>query len=124
MPLGALGLVLIAALCHSTWNLLLKTEPRRLQVQSGALATGVLLASPVLLFYSLDAISPTAWLLIVLSALFETGYVFALSAAYGSAISPWSTRSRGGRRRSWSARWRWRCSASACPARAWPASPW
>jgi multidrug transporter EmrE-like cation transporter len=83
MPLGALGLVLIAALCHSTWNLLLKTEPRRLQVQSGALATGVLLASPVLLFYSLDAISPTAWLLIALSALFETGYVFALSAAYG-----------------------------------------
>jgi drug/metabolite transporter (DMT)-like permease len=52
-------------------------------VQSGALATGVLLASPVLLFYSLDAISPTAWLLSVLSALFETGYVFALSAAYG-----------------------------------------
>jgi len=84
MPLGALGMVLIAALCHSTWNLLLKTEPRRLQVQSGALAVGVLLASPVLFFYSLEAVSPTAWLLILLSALFETAYVFSLTAAYGA----------------------------------------
>lgn len=84
MPLGALGLVLAAALCHSTWNLLLKTEPRRLEVQSGALTVGVLLASPVLLFCSLGAVSPTAWLLILLSALFETAYVFALSAAYGA----------------------------------------
>jgi drug/metabolite transporter (DMT)-like permease len=84
MPLGALGLVLIAALCHSTWNLLLKTEPRRLQVQSGALTVGVLLASPVLVFYPLATISPTAWLLILLSALFETAYVFSLTAAYGA----------------------------------------
>ena len=84
MPLGALGLVLIAALCHSTWNLLLKTEPRRLQVQSGALAVGVLLASPVLFIYPLATISPTAWLLILLSALFETAYVFSLTAAYGA----------------------------------------
>ncbi len=84
MPLDALGIVLIAALCHATWNLLLKTESRRLQVQSGALAVGVLLASPVLFFYSLDTVSPAAWLLIVLSALFETAYVFALTAAYGA----------------------------------------
>ncbi|HSF06531.1 MAG TPA: DMT family transporter [Methylomirabilota bacterium] len=84
MPLGALALVLIAALCHATWNLLLKTEPRRLQVQSGALTVGVVLASPVLFIYSVGTICPAAWLLIVLSALFETAYVFTLTAAYGA----------------------------------------
>jgi drug/metabolite transporter (DMT)-like permease len=84
MPLDALGIVLIAALCHSTWNLLLKTEPRRLQVQSSALIVGVLLASPVLFFYPLTTISRDAWVLIVLSALFETAYVFSLTAAYGA----------------------------------------
>ncbi len=84
MPLDALGIVLIAALCHATWNLLLKTEPRRLHVQSGALAVGVLMALPVLFFYPLAAVSPAAWGLIVLSALFETAYVFALTAAYGA----------------------------------------
>ncbi|MGH7300286.1 MAG: EamA family transporter, partial [Candidatus Rokuibacteriota bacterium] len=84
MPLDALGIVLIAALCHATWNLLLKTEPRRLHVQSGALAVGVLMAAPVLFFYPLATVSPTAWVLIVLSALFETAYVFALTAAYGA----------------------------------------
>src|SRR5262245_11199354 len=84
MPLDALGIVLIAALCHSTWNLLLKSEPRRLQVQSGALAVGVLLASPVVFFYPLGTVSQAAWVVIVLSALFETAYVFALTAAYGA----------------------------------------
>jgi drug/metabolite transporter (DMT)-like permease len=84
MPLDALGIVLIAALCHSTWNLLLKTEPRRLHVQSSALVVGVLLASPVLFFYPLATVSRDAWVLIVLSALFETAYVFSLTAAYGA----------------------------------------
>jgi drug/metabolite transporter (DMT)-like permease len=84
MPLDALGIVLFAALCHSTWNLLLKTEPHRLHVQSSALVVGVLLASPVLFFYPLTTVSRDAWVLIVLSALFETAYVFSLTAAYGA----------------------------------------
>ena len=49
MPAAAVLLVLAAAVCHSTWNLLIKSEPRRLEVQSGALAVTVLVASPVLL---------------------------------------------------------------------------
>src|SRR5439155_13704561 len=49
MPLAALLLVLGAALCHSAWNLLVKTDARRLEIQSGALIVGVLLCSPVLL---------------------------------------------------------------------------
>lgn len=84
MPLGALGLVLLAAVCHTTWNLLLKRHPDRLAAQTTALAAAVLLASPILALYSLAALPPEAWALAVVSALFETGYVFALSAAYGA----------------------------------------
>src|SRR5437899_113699 len=82
MPLSALLLVLGAALCHSTWNLMVKSERRPIMVQTGALAVGVVLASPVLLLYRLGDLTWTAWLLVLLSALFETGYVFALSTAY------------------------------------------
>ena len=82
MPPAALLLVLGAAVCHSVWNLIVKSEPRPLAVQSGALAVGVVLASPGLFVYSLKELSPTAWMLVLLSALFETGYVFALLTAY------------------------------------------
>jgi drug/metabolite transporter (DMT)-like permease len=84
MPPAALVLVLGAALCHSAWNLILKRETRRLEVQSGALAIAVLLAAPVLLVYPLGAVSGQGWALVVLSALFETGYVFALTSAYAA----------------------------------------
>ncbi len=84
MPLAALLLVLGAALCHSAWNLLVKTDARRLEIQSGALIVGVLLCSPVLLIYSLADVSRLAWGVIFVSGLFETAYVFALTAAYGA----------------------------------------
>jgi drug/metabolite transporter (DMT)-like permease len=84
VPLAALLLILLAAGCHTTWNLLLKRSPERLTTQAGALAWGVVLASPVLAFYSLRDVPSGAWLLIVASAVFETGYVFSLSAAYGA----------------------------------------
>src|SRR5213593_934158 len=79
MPLAALLLVLGAALCHSAWNLLVKTDARRLEIQSGALIVGVLLCSPVLLIYSLADVSRLAWGVIFVSGLFETAYVFALT---------------------------------------------
>jgi len=84
MPLGALGLVLLAAVCHTTWNLLLKRHPDRLAAQTTALAAAVVLASPILALYPLRALPPEGWSLALISALFETGYVFALSAAYGA----------------------------------------
>src|SRR5438876_11591689 len=82
MPLAALLLVLGAALCHSAWNLLVKTDARRLEIQSGALIVGVLLCSPVLLIYSLADASRLARGVIFLAGLFETAYVFALTAPY------------------------------------------
>lgn len=84
MPAPAILLVLLAAVCHTTWNLLLKRGAHRLETQAGALAWGVALASPVLFVYSLADVTPWGWALIGASALFETGYVFALTSAYGA----------------------------------------
>src|SRR5436305_6984728 len=84
MPLAALVLVLGAAVCHSAWNLLVKSDARRLEIQSGALIVGAVLCSPVLLMYPLSSVSRVAWGVILLSGLLETAYVFALTAAYGA----------------------------------------
>src|SRR2546428_2584221 len=84
MPLAALLLVLGAAVCHSVWNLLVKSDARRLEIQSGALLVGVVLCSPVLLIYPLTAVSPAAWGAVLVSGLFEAGYVFAPPAADGA----------------------------------------
>jgi drug/metabolite transporter (DMT)-like permease len=84
VPPSAFLLVLLAAVCHTTWNLLLKRGTERLTTQAGALASAVVLASPVLAFYSPADLPPAAWALVAASALFETGYVFALTGAYGA----------------------------------------
>ncbi len=84
MPLAALLLVLGAAFCHSGWNLLVKSDARRLEIQSGALIVGTLLCAPVVLVYSLGEISAAAWTVILVSGVLETSYVFALTAAYGA----------------------------------------
>jgi drug/metabolite transporter (DMT)-like permease len=84
MPLAALLLVLGAAVCHSAWNLLVKADARRLEIQSGALVVGVILCSPALLIHPLTGVSLTAWGVILLSGVLETAYVFALTAAYGA----------------------------------------
>src|SRR2546430_9578176 len=89
MPLAALLLVLGAAVCHSVWNLLVKSDARRLEIQSGALLVGVVLCSPVLLIHPLTAVSPAAWGAVLVSGLFEAGYAFALTAAYAAGgLSP------------------------------------
>jgi len=80
----ALLLVLLAALCHSAWNLIVKTDARRLEIQSGALVVGTLMCAPVLFFYSPWVLSPRAWALIAVSTLFESAYVLALTSAYGA----------------------------------------
>ena len=84
MSLAALLLVLGAAVCHSAWNLLVKSDARRLEIQSGALVVGVVVCSPIVLIYPLTAVSPAAWGVILLSGVFETAYVLGLTAAYGA----------------------------------------
>jgi drug/metabolite transporter (DMT)-like permease len=80
----ALLLVLLAALCHSGWNLIVKTDPRRLEIQSGALWVGALMCAPVLYFHSPWGLPPQAWMAVVVSAALESGYVLALSSAYAA----------------------------------------
>ena len=80
----ALLLVLLAALCHSGWNLIVKTDPRRLEIQSGALWVGALICAPVLYFHSPWELPPQAWVAVVVSAALESAYVLALSSAYAA----------------------------------------
>ena len=82
MPLTALVLVLGAAVCHSAWNFVLKSERRRLPASLGALAVAAALSAPVLLVHSLTELPARTWVLVLLSAAFETAYVVALTAAY------------------------------------------
>src|SRR3989449_5351766 len=84
MRLAAFLLGLGAAVCHSAWTLLVKSAARRPEIRSGALLVGVVLCSPALLIYPLTAVSPAAWGAVLVSGLFEAGYVFALPAAYGA----------------------------------------
>src|SRR2546427_13114380 len=89
MPLAALLLVLGAAVCHSVWNLLVKGDARRLEIQSGALLVGVVLCSPALLIYPLTAVSPAAWGAVLVSGLFGAGEGFPLTAGgRGGGPSP------------------------------------
>ena len=83
MPLSALLLVLAAALLHGLWNLMLKREGGRSDIALGALAVGALLGAPAFVIYPVGDVPLEGWLLVLLSALFETGYFLALSAAYG-----------------------------------------
>jgi drug/metabolite transporter (DMT)-like permease len=84
VPISALLLVLGAAVCHTTWNVLLKRAASPLHSQASALAWGVVVASPVLFVYSLPDVPAAGWAAIAVSALFEAGYVFALTSAYGA----------------------------------------
>ena len=74
--------MLVAAACHTTWNLIFKAQQDRAEVSLGALVVGALLLSPVFAVYSVRDVSLEAWGLILLSGAFETAYVIGLTAAY------------------------------------------
>ena len=82
MPFVAVVLVLAAAACHTTWNLIFKSQADRAGVSLGALVVGTLMLTPCLLVYSLRDVPLEAWALILLSGVFETAYVVGLTAAY------------------------------------------
>jgi len=75
-------LVVGAAVCHSAWNLIFKSEPRRLQAFLGALTIATALCAPVALVHSPADLSSGTWALVLLSGALETAYVVALTAAY------------------------------------------
>jgi drug/metabolite transporter (DMT)-like permease len=90
MPFSALALVLLAALMHATWNLLLKGSENRARTAWLASAVGGLLGLPLILLS--DPVPLHSWGFAALAALLEVVYLTLLSAAYGrgdfSAVYP------------------------------------
>ncbi len=80
MPLSVLLMVLLAALMHAGWNLLLKQVEDKQLFTWWALVAGTLLALPVLLLGG--TIPSHIWPYAVISALAETAYFVALIRAY------------------------------------------
>ncbi len=87
MPPLALGLVIVAAVLHAGWNVLLKTSghPLRTAVRLQAIGTAVLAPLGVLAWFASGrpAIEPGGVALALGSGVLEAVYFLCLSAAYG-----------------------------------------
>jgi drug/metabolite transporter (DMT)-like permease len=83
MPLSAIGLLLVSAALHTTWNLLLKGGGEKYMASWWAMLIGSLLFLPALFFIGLPA--KTTWLLLLISAFVEAAYFIILSYAYDDA---------------------------------------
>jgi drug/metabolite transporter (DMT)-like permease len=80
MILLALGLLLIAAASHATWNLLVKRAQEKQVMTWLGLLVGVLIYLPIVFLNPINVLS--IWPLVLSSALVETIYYIALLRAY------------------------------------------
>lgn len=80
MPPAALGLLLIAALCHASWNFLLKRTRETFVVTWWAMVFSCVPAIVILLIY--PPLPARAYAFAGASALFQAAYYFALTSAY------------------------------------------
>jgi len=80
MPLTALGLLLAAAMMHTTWNLLVKRAKEKQVFIWCSLFAGIIIFSPLLLTSPLSLIS--IWPYLISSALVEAIYYITLIRAY------------------------------------------
>ncbi len=79
----ALGLVLLAALAHATWNLLAKQASDKLAFLWGATLVAAALYLPIGLWLFLTHPSPTlGWAIVSASTLLEAFYFWSLAQAY------------------------------------------
>ena len=83
MPLGAIGLLLISAALHTTWNLLLKQGGERYMATWWAMLVGSAIFLPVLFFTGLPA--RVTWVMMFTSAFMEAAYFVVLAFAYNDA---------------------------------------
>jgi drug/metabolite transporter (DMT)-like permease len=83
MPLGAIGLLLVSAALHTTWNLLLKQAGEKYMATWWAMLAGSLLFLPVLFLTGLPA--HVTWAFMLVSALVEATYFIVLAYAYEDA---------------------------------------
>jgi drug/metabolite transporter (DMT)-like permease len=80
LPLSALGLLLVAAICHAAWNLLLKKANEKFIATWWALIIVSLLSLPLLAFS--PALPREIWPYVLCSAACEAAYYTTLAAAY------------------------------------------
>jgi drug/metabolite transporter (DMT)-like permease len=80
MPLLALGLLLIAAVLHATWNLFVKRAKEKQVMTWLALLVGVFIYLPIVLLNPINVLS--VWPFIVSSAIMEAIYYVVLIRAY------------------------------------------
>ncbi len=80
MPLSALGLLLLAAVLHAFWNLLVKRAGEKQIFTWWALLVGVVCFSPLVIFGS--TLPGRVWPYILGSAAMEAVYFIALTLAY------------------------------------------
>jgi drug/metabolite transporter (DMT)-like permease len=83
MPPLAIALLLISAVMHTTWNLLLKQAGEKYMATWWGMLLGSALFLPALLFTGLPARS--TWLLVLISAFVEATYFVVLAYAYEDA---------------------------------------
>jgi len=86
LPAGIVLLLLVAALMHATWNVLLKTASDPLRTAGRSMFVGACVLIPIGLIGWLISAEPAipgdAWRLSSLSGLLEAAYFIFLSAAY------------------------------------------
>ena len=80
MTAQVIGLVLFAALCHATWNALVKSGKDKLVAQAYIVGAPVLVCLPILFFVEPPA--PESWLHLGLSILIHQVYFATLVLAY------------------------------------------
>ena len=80
MSAVVIGLALLAAILHATWNAFLRSGGDRLWTVTVMSFASSVFAIPFLFIYPLPALG--AWLYIVLSAVLQVGYSVFLGAAY------------------------------------------
>ncbi len=81
MPPLALGMLIVAAVLHASWNLLVKQAVERQIFTWWSLVVGAICFLPLLVFGS--GLPTRVWPYVIASALVETAYFFALTRAYG-----------------------------------------
>ena len=79
MPPAALGLVLLSAVLHASWNLVVKASRDRLAAAWMQTTIGALVFAPVLI---VQGIPSERWGSLAVSAVFHLGYALTLVAAY------------------------------------------
>jgi len=80
LPPYIVGLVLLAAVLHATWNAVIKAGEDRVLTMALVIGVGAMLVLPVLPF--VDPPAPESWPYLLLSLAIHVGYFFFLLQAY------------------------------------------